>query len=162
MTGLLVFELSITPCVQVVVHYPLEMEVLFPDGDRISEDDWREDTLIYYIPGSDWRQAIGTKVVCASPDAEHPVTIRFWEDSLQHLELLSDSRMTLVLHRLARTLYDHPEYRWKTLTFELPGWYVARVGGDAILAAFEGTGWLFQSRDTQFFKLKRQSPDRAA
>ena len=40
------------------------MEFIFPDGDGISQDDWSEDTLIYYVPRNDWGLAIGMKVVC--------------------------------------------------------------------------------------------------
>jgi hypothetical protein len=139
------------------------MEVIVPDGDLISEDGWREDTLIYYVLRSDWRHAIGMKVLCDYfPDAPHPVTIHFWEESLKHLESLSDSHLALMLQRLAQTLYDHPEYRWKTLTFEFPDWLVARVDENAILAAFEGAGWLFHSRDTHLYKWKRHPPGGAA
>jgi hypothetical protein len=135
------------------------MEVIFPDGDRIVQDDWREDTLIYYLPGSDWGRAIGMKVVC---DYSPPVTIRFWEEGLKHLKSLSDSHLALMLQRLAQTFNDHQEYRWKTLTFEFPDWLPARVGEGAILGAFEGTGWQFRSRDAHSFKWTRHSPGEAA
>ena len=139
------------------------MDVIFPDGDRIHEDDWREDTLIYYVPRSDWGRAIGMKVVCDyPPDAAHPVTIRFWEEHLKHLASLTDSHLALVLRRLAQTFHDHQEYRWKTLTFEFPDWLVARVGESNILRAFEGTGWRFQSREARRYGWQRDPPGGAA
>jgi hypothetical protein len=132
-----------------------KLQVDFSDGDSIRQDPRREDPLIYYLPAGEWSRAIGMKILPSYEEHEaKSVIIRFWEDHLASLQLMSDSELVLIIQRYAHTLSKWFS-RWKDLTIEFPDWLVVRVGENAILQTFVDAGWQLQSKDINSFQWKR-------